>query len=280
MATDRITVPQIRSHKMSGSAVPLVTVTAYDAPGARMADAAGVDIILVGDSLAMVVLGYEDTLSVTIQDMSYHTSAVARTKPKALIVADMPWMSYHTGSNDAVRNASQLIRSGADAVKLEGGSNRLDVIRAIIDAEIPVMGHLGLTPQSVHAFGGYSVQAKTRNDARKLIDDALAIEDAGAFSVVLEAVPEIVAEQATSILKIPTIGIGAGVGCDGQVLVFHDLLGLSFGHKPKFVRQYGSLGESGIKALEEFARDVRKRNFPASSEGYQGNKDELADFKY
>lgn len=280
MSTDRITVPQVRSHKASESVVPLVTVTAYDAPGARMADAAGVDIILVGDSLAMVVLGYEDTLSVTIENMSYHTLAVARAKPKALIVADMPWMSYHTGANDAVKNASQLIRSGADAVKLEGGSSRLSVMRALIDAEIPVMGHLGLTPQSVHAFGGYSVQAKTSDAARKLIDDALAIEDAGVFSLVLEAVPEIVAEQATKILKIPIIGIGAGAACDGQVLVFHDLLGLSFGHKPKFVRQYGSLGESGIKALEEFARDVRMRNFPSADEGYQGNRDDLADFKY
>ncbi len=255
-------------------------VTAYDAPGARMTDAAGVDIILVGDSLAMVVLGYDDTLSVTIDDMAYHTKAVARTEPNALVVTDMPWLSYHTGVRDAVRNAAKLVRAGAEAVKLEGGANRVEVIRALVDAEIPVMGHLGLTPQSVHAFGGFSVQAKTREGAKRLLDEALEIEQAGVFSVVLEAVPQAVAAKATELLKVPTIGIGAGPNCDGQVLVFHDLLGLTFGHKPKFVRRYGSLGEVGIKALEGYVHDVKMRSFPTAEEGYQVGQGEFDDFSY
>ncbi len=280
MKTNKMSVPQIRVHKADGANTPIAMVTAYDAPGARMADAAGVDIILVGDSLAMVVLGYDDTLSVTTDDMSYHTKAVARTEPSALIVTDMPWMSYHTGVRDAVNNAAMLIRAGAGAVKLEGGANRVEVIKALIDAEIPVMGHLGLTPQSVHAFGGFSVQAKTIEAAKKLLDDALAIEDAGVFSIVLEAVPDVVAAKATELLNIPTIGIGAGPNCDGQVLVFHDLLGLTFGHRPKFVRRYGALGELGIKALESYVHDVKMKTFPAANEGYQVSESEFDGFSY
>ncbi|MDA8080783.1 MAG: 3-methyl-2-oxobutanoate hydroxymethyltransferase [Actinomycetota bacterium] len=280
MKTNRMSVPQIRAHKAVGSNPPIAMVTAYDAPGARMADAAGVDIILVGDSLAMVVLGYDDTLSVTVDDMAYHTKAVARTAPGALIVSDMPWMSYHTGVRDAVKNAATLIRAGAEAVKLEGGANRVDVIRALVDAEIPVMGHVGLTPQSVHTFGGFSVQAKTSDAAKKMLDDVLAIEDAGVFSVVLEAVPDVVAARATELLKIPTIGIGAGPNCDGQVLVFHDLLGLTFGHRPKFVRRYGALGELGVKALEGYVHDVKIKSFPSAKEAYQGSESEFADFTY
>ncbi len=280
MKSTKKSVPQIRAHKADGANPPIAMVTAYDAPGARMTDAAGVDIILVGDSLAMVVLGYDDTLSVTIDDMAYHTKAVARTEPNALVVTDMPWLSYHTGVRDAVRNAAKLVRAGAEAVKLEGGANRVEVIRALVDAEIPVMGHLGLTPQSVHAFGGFSVQAKTREGAKRLLDEALEIEQAGVFSVVLEAVPQAVAAKATELLKVPTIGIGAGPNCDGQVLVFHDLLGLTFGHKPKFVRRYGSLGEVGIKALEGYVHDVKMRSFPTAEEGYQVGQGEFDDFSY
>ncbi|MDA8271310.1 MAG: 3-methyl-2-oxobutanoate hydroxymethyltransferase [Actinomycetota bacterium] len=280
MKSTKKSVPQIRAHKADGANPPIAMVTAYDAPGARMTDAAGVDIILVGDSLAMVVLGYNDTLSVTIDDMAYHTKAVARTEPNALVVTDMPWLSYHTGVRDAVRNAAKLVRAGAEAVKLEGGANRVEVIRALVDAEIPVMGHLGLTPQSVHAFGGFSVQAKTREGAKRLLDEALEIEQAGVFSVVLEAVPQAVAAKATELLKVPTIGIGAGPNCDGQVLVFHDLLGLTFGHKPKFVRRYGSLGEVGIKALEGYVHDVKMRSFPTAEEGYQVGQGEFDDFSY
>jgi len=280
MKTNKKSVPQIRAYKANEINPPIAMVTAYDAPGAHMASAAGVDIILVGDSLAMVVLGYDDTLSVTISDMAYHTKAVSRSKPDSLIVTDMPWMSYHTGVRDAVNNAAQLIRAGAEAIKLEGGANRVDVIKALVDAEIPVMGHLGLTPQSVHAFGGFSVQAKTREAAKKLLDDALAIEEAGVFSVVLEAVPDVVAAKATELLNIPTVGIGAGPHCDGQVLVFHDLLGLTFGHKPKFVRHYGSLGELGIKGLEGYVHDVKMRSFPSPDEGYQVSPGEFDGFTF
>ncbi len=280
METNKKSVPLIRAHKASGANPPIAMVTAYDAPGARMADAAGVDIILVGDSLAMVVLGYDDTLSVTIDDMAYHTRAVSRTNPKALVVTDMPWLSYHIGVRDAVKNAAKLIRAGAEAVKLEGGANRIKVVKALVDAEIPVMGHLGLTPQSIHAFGGFSVQAKTKEAAKVLLDDAVQLEQSGVFSIVFEAVPQAVAAKATEILRVPTIGIGAGPDCDGQVLVFHDLLGLTFGHKPKFVRRYGSLGEMGIKALEGYVHDVKMKSFPAPEEGYQAGQGELDDFSY
>lgn len=278
MGNDRRSVPQIRAIKASENVAPFVVVTAYDAPSAHMVDAAGVDVILVGDSLANVVLGHEDTLSLSTADMAYHTAAVVRVKPKSLVVSDMPWLSYHTGVEDAVRNAATLIRAGADAVKLEGGSNRLDVVRAIIDAEIPVMGHLGLTPQSVHRFGGFSVQAKSAEAARALLDDALALQDAGVFSLVLEAVPSAVAKKVTASLEIPTIGIGAGPDCDAQVLVFHDLLGLSFGHKPKFVRRYESLGDLGIKALESFVSDVKMRNFPSVEERYSVKGEQMGEF--
>lgn len=278
MATQNKSVPQIRMQKVARGNPPIAMVTAYDAPGAHMADAAGVDIILVGDSLAMVVLGYEDTLSVTIDDMAYHTAAVARAKPNPLVVSDMPWLTYHTGVNDAVLNAAKLVRSGADAVKLEGGRNRVAIVKALIDSEIPVMGHLGLTPQSVHTFGGFSVQAKTKEAAKKLLEDAILLQEAGAFSVVLEAVPNVVASKVTEVLDIPTIGIGAGPNCDGQVLVFHDVLGLTFGHRPKFVRTYASLAESGIKGLENYVHDVKMKEFPSLQEGYSVATSELDDF--
>jgi 3-methyl-2-oxobutanoate hydroxymethyltransferase len=243
-------------------------VTAYDAPGARVADAAGVDLILVGDSLAMVVLGYEDTLHVTVEDMAHHTAAVARAKPHPMIVADLPWMSYHTGSADAVRNAATLIRAGAQAVKLEGGSRRLPVVDAIVGAEIPVMGHLGLTPQSFHAMGGFKVQGKDMEAAKALVADARSLAAAGCFAIVLEGIPDVVAQLITESVDVPTIGIGAGPHCDGQVLVYHDVLGLDEQRPPKFVRRYAALQADATAALGRWVDDVRTRRFPDDSESY------------
>src|SRR5439155_9780835 len=251
-----------------GSGTPLVMVTAYDAPGARIADEAGVDIILVGDSVAMVVLGYEDTLQVTVDDMAHHVGAVARAKPRPLIVGDLPWMSYHVSVEDTVRNAATLIRAGAQSVKLEGGRKRVPMIEALVDAEIPVMGHIGLTPQSVHAMGGFKVQGKELDAALALGDDALALVVAGVFSIVLEGVPDVVAQRITDAVPVPTIGIGAGRHCDGQVLVFHDILGLQDGIRPKFVRRYASLKADGTAAIAAFAADVRSGAFPAEEETY------------
>ena len=220
-------------------------VTAYDAPSARVVDGAGVDMILVGDTLAMVVLGYDDTLKVTTEDMAHHVGAVARTKPRALVVGDLPWMSYHVSREETVRNAATLIRAGAGAVKLEGGRKRLDAISAILDTEIPVMGHLGLTPQSIHAIGGFKVQGKQLDAARRIVDDAVALAEAGCFGIVLECVPDGVARMVTDAVDVPTIGIGAGRHCDGQVLVYHDLLGFEDRMRPRFVRRYAELGAAG-----------------------------------
>jgi 3-methyl-2-oxobutanoate hydroxymethyltransferase len=271
MATDSSrdatpTAPGIRSRK--GSGVPLVMVTAYDAPTARVADAADVDMILVGDSLAMVVLGYDDTLQVTIDDMAHHVAAVARAKPRPMIVGDMPWMSFHLSVEDSVRNAARLVRAGASAVKLEGGRKRLDAVRAIVDAEIPVMGHLGLTPQSVNALGGFRVQGKELDAARAIVDDAVALAEAGCFAIVLECVPDAVARVVTDAVPVPTIGIGAGRHCDGQVLVFHDLVGLDDRMTPKFVRRYADLKADATLAVARFADDVRNGTFPSSAETY------------
>ncbi|MBI2709859.1 MAG: 3-methyl-2-oxobutanoate hydroxymethyltransferase [Actinobacteria bacterium] len=263
-----LTVPALRARKVIGGAEPLVMVTAYDAPGARIADEAGVDLILVGDSVAMVVLGYDDTLSVTVDDIAHHVAAVARPKPRPLIVGDMPWMSYHVSVEDTVRNAARLVRAGAEAVKLEGGRKRLPMVEALIDAEIPVMGHLGLTPQSVHAMGGFRVQGRTTEAARSLVQDAKALAHAGCFSIVLEGVPAEVAAIVTDSIDVPTIGIGAGPGCDGQVLVFHDLLGIEDRVAPKFVRRYASLKEDAVAAVSAFAGDVRARRFPGETESY------------
>jgi 3-methyl-2-oxobutanoate hydroxymethyltransferase len=258
----------IRDRKVRHGAAPLVMVTAYDAPGARIADEAGVDLILVGDSLAMVVLGYDDTLQVTVDDIAHHTAAVARAKPRPLIVADLPWMSYHVSVEDTVRNAATLIRAGAQAVKLEGGRKRLRMIEALVDAEVPVMGHIGLTPQSVHAMGGFKVQGRSFEAARALVDDAKALSHAGCFGIVLEGVPDEVARMVTDAVEVPTIGIGAGPHCDGQVLVFHDLLGLEDRIAPKFVRRYASLKSDAVTAMSEFAADVRGGQFPADGESY------------
>jgi 3-methyl-2-oxobutanoate hydroxymethyltransferase len=262
----RVTAPDIGAHK--GSDTPLVMVTAYDAPSARIVDGAGVDMILVGDTLAMVVLGYDDTLQVTTDDMAHHVAAVARTKPNALVVGDLPWLSYHVSIDDTVRNAASLIRAGAGAVKLEGGRKRLPAVQAILDAEIPVMGHLGLTPQSVHALGGFRVQGKELEAARAIVDDAIALADAGCFAIVLECVPDGVARLVTDTVPVPTIGIGAGRHCDGQVLVFHDLLGLEDRMRPKFVRRYAELAAEGTDAVSRFADDVRAGRFPSSKETY------------
>jgi 3-methyl-2-oxobutanoate hydroxymethyltransferase len=264
----RTTAPAVRSRKVANGAAPLVMVTAYDAPGARLVDEGGADLILVGDSLAMVVLGYDDTLQVTVDDMAHHTAAVARAKPSALVVADLPWMSYHTTPDDAVRNAATLVRAGAGAVKLEGGTKRVPVVRAIVDAEIPVMGHIGLTPQSLHAMGGFKVQGKSVDAARALVEDAKTLVDAGAFSIVLEGVPDAVARMVTESVPVPTIGIGAGRWCDGQVLVFHDLLGFEDRITPKFVRRYASMKADGVRAIAAFAADVRSGAFPNDAESY------------
>jgi len=264
----KITAPVVRGSKVRLGSEPLVMVTAYDAPGARMASEAGVDMILVGDSLAMVVLGYDDTLQVTVADMAHHTAAVARAKPDALIVGDLPWMSYHVSPAETVHNAAELIRAGAQAVKLEGGRKRLPMIEALVDAEIPVMGHLGLTPQSVHAMGGFKVQGREQEAALRLVADAKALAHAGCFAIVLEGVPDQVAAMVTSAVDVPTIGIGAGPHCDGQVLVFHDVLGIEDRMAPKFVRRYADLKAQGVSALEAFAADVRTGAFPADAESY------------
>jgi 3-methyl-2-oxobutanoate hydroxymethyltransferase len=243
-------------------------VTAYDAPGARMADAAGIDMILVGDSLAMVVLGYDDTLQVTVDDMAHHTAAVARAKPDSLVVADLPWLSYHVSVSDTVENAARLVRAGAQAVKLEGGAKRVPMVEALVDAEIPVMGHVGLTPQSVNAMGGFKVQGRKHDAALALVEDAKALEAAGCFCIVLEGVPDEVGRMITDALEVPTVGIGAGPGTDGQVLVFHDVLGIEDRIIPKFVRRYADLGAEGVRALSAYADDVRTGAFPADGESY------------
>jgi 3-methyl-2-oxobutanoate hydroxymethyltransferase len=281
-----VTVPSVRARKARAGSDPLVMVTAYDAPGARMVADGGADMILVGDSVAMVVLGYDDTLSVSIDDIAHHTAAVTRglrswipAEPGAkapLVVGDLPWLSYHVSTEDAVRNAATLIRAGAQAVKLEGGTKRVAVVEAIVDAEIPVVGHLGLTPQSVHAMGGFRVQAKDTEAALRLVEEAKALQAAGCFSIVLEGVPDQVAGMVTDTLDVPTIGIGAGPRCDGQVLVFHDLLGLEDRIAPKFVRRYADLRGDGIAAVRAFAADVRSGAFPSAAETYHVS-DEVAE---
>jgi len=274
MNSPKITVPAIRSMK---GAQRVGMITAYDYPSARVADAAGADVILVGDSLGMVVLGYPDTLQVTVDDMLHHTRAAARGAQRALVVGDMPYLSYHISIEESVRNAGRFVRAGAHAVKIEGGKpQRLETVEAILDAEIPVMGHIGLTPQSVNALGGFKLQGKAADDARRLVDEALALEQAGCFSLVLEMVPAELAAIITERLSIPTIGIGAGPHCDGQVLVFHDLLGLYDGHTPRFVRQYARVGETMQSAIGQYLADVREGRFPTDAESFHSSSaDEL-----
>ena len=270
----RLTAPAISKRKTSLGADPLVMLTAYDAPSARMADDAGADLILVGDSVAMVVLGHDDTMSVTVDEMAHHTAAVARTRPKAMVVADMPWMSYHVTAADTVTNAATLVRAGAQAVKLEGGAERVPMIEAIVSAQVPVIGHLGLTPQSMLAQGGYRVQGRSSEAALELVADAKALAHAGCFAIVLEGMPAAVGQMITDAIDVPTIGIGAGGHCDGQVLVFHDVLGLETRMLPRFVRRYATLHDDGVDALTRFAADVRSGAFPNPDECYEMNPEE------
>jgi 3-methyl-2-oxobutanoate hydroxymethyltransferase len=275
MNPKKVTVPAIRAMK---SAARIGMLTAYDYPTAKVVDAAGADIILVGDSLGMVILGYPDTLSVTVADMLHHTRAVVRGTQRALVVGDMPYLSYHVSLEESVRNAGEFIRAGAHAVKIEGGKpSRIKTIAAILDAEIPVMGHIGLTPQSVNALGGFRLQGKGADDARRLVDEALALEDIGCFSIVLECVPAELAAFITERVSIPTIGIGAGPACDGQVLVLHDLLGLYDGKTPKFVRKYAHLADDMRTAIEAYLVDVREGRFPdvATESFHVGGEEEL-----
>jgi 3-methyl-2-oxobutanoate hydroxymethyltransferase len=265
---EKVTVPKIRARKHRNGSEPIVMLTAYDTPGARICNAAGVEIILVGDSVADNVLGYRDTLQVDVATMAHHVAAVGRAVPRALVVGDMPWLSYHVSVEDAVRNAATLVRAGAEAVKLEGGRSRAAVIEAILGAEVPVMGHLGLTPQSVHVMGGYRVQAKGQAAADTLLQDAKALAAVGCFAIVLEGVPDVVAAKVTAEVDVPTIGIGAGPACDGQVLVFHDLLGLNEGKAPRFVRRYAQLSQVATDAVRAWAADVRAGSFPSDAETY------------
>jgi 3-methyl-2-oxobutanoate hydroxymethyltransferase len=271
----KITVPDILSRKSNSASVSpeskrkITCLTAYDFPTARLLDDAGVDILLVGDSLGMVVLGYDSTLPVTLDEMVHHVRAVRRGTRRALLVADMPYGSFHISLEESVRNAVRLVKEGgAEAVKVEGGERRIELIARLVEAEIPVMGHVGLTPQSINAIGGFHVSGKTRDAARQVERDARAVEAAGAFSVVLESVPREVAAHVTQQLRIPTIGIGAGPDCDGQVLVFHDLVGITEGHTPKFVRRYAQLSAEITKAAAEFCEDVRNGRFPSDAESY------------
>jgi 3-methyl-2-oxobutanoate hydroxymethyltransferase len=263
----KITAPAVVALKRKGE--PITVVTAYDFPTARLADQAGVEILLVGDSLGTVVLGYESTLPVTMEDMLHHTRAVTRAKPSALVIGDMPFMSYQASTEQAVANAGRFVQEGgADAVKLEGGARVVDAVRRIVEAGIPVMGHLGLTPQSVLAFGGYKVQARGEADQERLIADARALEEAGCFALVLEGIPARLGAVVSRELQIPTIGIGAGPQCDGQVLVSHDLLGLFHGHQPKFVRRYAELADATRDAFARYVADVKARRFPTDAESY------------
>ncbi|MGA2845932.1 MAG: 3-methyl-2-oxobutanoate hydroxymethyltransferase [Candidatus Acidiferrales bacterium] len=274
----KVTVPDLLSRKFhSGLGSPetrkkITCLTAYDYPTARLLDEAGVEVLLVGDSLGMVVLGYDSTLPVTLDEMLHHVRAVRRGTKRALLVADMPYGSFHVSTDESIRNAMRLIKEGgAEAVKIEGGERRLELISRLVEAEIPVMGHVGLTPQSINALGGFHVQGKTVDAAKQLERDAKAVEAAGAFSVVLESVPRELAARITEKLRIPTIGIGAGPDCDGQVLVFHDLVGLTIGHKPKFARQYANLSGEISRAVEAYCSDVCSGGFPSDAESFHSS---------
>jgi 3-methyl-2-oxobutanoate hydroxymethyltransferase len=270
----KVTVPDLLQRKTQAAGShskpdKITCLTAYDYPTARLLDEAGVDVILVGDSVGMVVLGHESTLPVTLEDMLHHTRAVRRGTRRALVVADMPFGSYHAETAESLRNAVRFVKeAGAEAVKVEGGERRLELIARLTEAEIPVMGHVGLTPQSVNALGGYRVQGKTPDAAEQLIRDARAVEASGAFAVVLEAVPRELAARITRDLRIPTIGIGAGPDCDGQVLVLHDILGLTFNPLPKFAREYANVGNIITSAVRAYCKDVRSGEFPSDVESY------------
>jgi 3-methyl-2-oxobutanoate hydroxymethyltransferase len=273
----KLPLPELAELKRRGEKI--VMVTAYDAPSARIADAAGVDLILVGDSAAMVMLGYDSTVPASMDEMAMLTGAVVRGAKRPIVIADMPFGSFQVSDEHALENAVRFVKeAGADAVKLEGAGPSLSRVRAIVDAGIPVMGHVGLTPQSATALGGFKAQGRTADQARKLVDDARALEAAGCFALVLEAVPAAVAAEVTRRLSIPTIGIGAGADCDGQVLVWHDLLGLYEGRVPRFVKRYADGGEEIKRALERYADEVRTGRFPEEQHTYAMPEEELREF--
>jgi len=275
--TQRITIPQLQAKKEKGDTI--VALTAYDFPIAKIVDEAGIDLILVGDSLGMVVLGYENTIPVTMEEMIHHTKAVARATKRAFVVGDMPYFSFHLSEEDTVFNASEFLKeAGARAVKIEGASRkRLKLIETLIEAEIPVMGHVGLTPQSIHHLGQFKVKGKEINEAKKIVADALNLEKAGVFSVVLECIPMELARIITEKLRIPTIGIGAGPYCDGQILVFHDLVGFSNGYLPKFVKKYVDLHEVLSGAVKGYIDDVKEGKFPDDSNSYHLKSTKILD---
>ncbi|HEY1810446.1 MAG TPA: 3-methyl-2-oxobutanoate hydroxymethyltransferase [Acidobacteriaceae bacterium] len=267
-----VTFQSLQEKKQTGR--PLTALTAYDYATARLLDEAGIDLILVGDSLAQVVLGYENTLPVTVEEMLHHTRAVRRAVRRAIVAADMPWGSYHLDLNEGVANAIRFVKeAGAQAVKIEGGASRAELVERLTSAEIPVIGHLGLTPQSVHKMGGYKVQGKSIAAISALLHDAHTLEAAGAVLLVLEGIPREVAARITAEVAIPTIGIGAGPDCDGQILVFHDLVNLSFTSPAKFVRQYGDASALFRSAVDDYRRDVEERAFPSDAESYHLSKD-------
>lgn len=273
----KVTVPGIRRRKGSGRKI--LALTAYDYPTARLVDEAGFDVILVGDSMANVVLGHASTLKISLDQLISATRAVKRAADRPLVVSDMPFGSYHTGVEDTLRNALRLVREGgAQAVKMEGGHKRAHLVRAVVDADIPVMGHVGIQPQAINPQGGYRVQGKTQEGAVALLEDALALEEAGAFAVVLEGVPAAVAARISARLTVPTIGIGAGAGCDGQILVFHDVVGLNFGPTPRFARRYAKVADVMHKALAALAEDMRSGDFPSATESFHADEDLSADW--
>lgn len=278
MERKKVTIPDLQAKKEARQ--PITMLTAYDYPTALLVDRAGIDILLVGDSLGMVVLGLPNTVAVTMEDMIHHCKAVCRGAAYALIVGDMPFMSYNVSIDKAMENAGRLLKEGnADVVKLEGGAEMADVVRKLVDGGIPVQGHIGLTPQSATKLGGFKVQGKDAASARKLVDDAIALEQAGAFSVILEAVPDRLARIVTEMVKIPTIGIGAGPWCDGQVLVTHDMVGLFDRFTPKFVRKYANVYGEMMKAMESYRADVENRAFPGPEHGFTIKDDVLEALK-
>ncbi len=274
MERKKITIPDILEKKRAGKKITMLT--AYDYPTALLVDRAEIDMILVGDSVGMVVLGYETTIPVTMDEMIHHTKAVVRGARFALVVGDMPFMSYNTSERDAIINAGRFIKeAGADAVKLEGGTTVKSIVKAIVRAGIPVMGHIGLTPQTISQLGGFRVQGKTAEAAKRIIDDAKALEEAGVFSVVLEAIPAVIAGRITEALNIPTIGIGAGIKCDGQVLVYQDMIGLFDRFVPKFVKQYSQVAEIMLKSFRQFREEVEAGVFPTEEHSFQIKEEEL-----
>lgn len=275
----KVSILDLQRKKVEGQ--PISMLTAYDYPGAILADEAGMDLILVGDSLAMTVLGHPNTVSVTVDEMLHHCKAVARGAKRAFLIGDMPFMSYQVERSEAIRNAGRFLKeAGMDAIKLEGGREVADTIRAIVAAGIPVMGHLGLTPQTATKLGGFKVQSKTAAAAQHLLEDALILEEAGCFAIVLEAIPGPVAKAVSQKLSIPTIGIGAGPDCDGQVLVFHDVLGLFDRFVPKFVKKYADLRQPILDALRTYREEVEDRKFPTAAHSFSIDEDELQLFLY